>query len=386
MSEENEKLDSKEDLSSIDSLSEKDIFLTDEEEENEMLSLLSDMVFTAPYEKYVINTINKIFKDNYKVEPLFKEKKYTFDEIIKEVIKIYPNFLIKKEKKKLNKSEEIEFRNNSLNSNSNNSSNRNNLSENIKIENNESSSNSLKLKENKKKKKENKKKLKEEMNLSSFIISDDNENLKTRDKKKEKNDFSEVFNFYGKEFETHIKILLTEILKCFECDSSSYKLLYNLNFKNEENILDIKQNEIDFLINNIDNNLFIKFINYLKNNILLMQFRGKKYEINKDKNIEIISAELKKYKKFDILGEIGLNAINDENKIKQFIQYSKILNYIQTNANENINDNFINKFCDKTGFCKENEKILFFITDSKFKDIYKTLKESILYKEMIKSL
>ena len=385
MSEENEKLDSKEDLSSIDSLSEKDIFLTDEEEENEMLSLLSDMVFTAPYEKYVINTINKIFKDKYKVEPLFKEKKYTFDEIIKEVIKIYPNFLIKKEKKKLNKSEEIEFRNNSLNSNSNNSSNRNNLSENIKIENNESSSNSLKLKENKKKKKENKKKLKEEMNLSSFIISDDNENLKTRDKKKEKNDFSEVFNFYGKEFETHIKILLTEVLKCFECDSSSYKLLYNLNFKNEENILDIKQNEIDFLINNIDNNLFIKFINYLKNNILLMQFRGKKYEINKDKNIEIISAELKKYKKFDILGEIGLNAINDENKIKQFIQYSKILNYIQTNANENINDNFINKFCDKTGFCKENEKILFFITDSKFKDIYKTLKESILYKEMIKS-
>ena len=325
MSEENEKLDSKEDLSSIDSLSEKDIFLTDEEEENEMLSLLSDMVFTAPYEKYVINTINKIFKDNYKVEPLFKEKKYTFDEIIKEVIEIYPNFLIKKEKKKLNKSEEIEFRNNSLNSNSNNSSNRNNLSENIKIENNESSSNSLKL-----------------------------------------NDFLEVFNFYGKEFETHIKILLTEILKCFECDSSSYKLLYNLNFKNEENILDIKQNEIDFLINNIDNNLFIKFINCLKNNILLMQFRGKKYEINKDKNIEIISAELKKYKKFDILGEIGLNAINDENKIKQFIQYSKILK-------------------NKTGFCKENEKILFFITDSKFKDIYKTLKESILYKEMIKS-
>ena len=218
MSKENEKLDNKEDLSSIDSLSEKDIFLTDEEEENEMLSLLSDMVFTAPYEKYVINTINKIFKDNYKVEPLFKEKKYTFDEIIKEVIEIYPNFLIKKEKKKLNKSEEIEFRNNSLNSNSNNSSNRNNLSENIKIEYNESSSNSLKL-----------------------------------------NDFLEIFNFNGKEFETHIKILLTEILKCFECDSSSYKLLYNLNFKNEENILDIKQNEIDFLI--IIKNQLISFQN-----------------------------------------------------------------------------------------------------------------------------
>ena len=147
--------------------------------------------------------------------------------------------------------------------------------------------------------------------------------MKTKDKKKEINDFLDTFNFCGEEFEIHIKILLAEILKCFECDKNSYKLLYNINFKNEENIFGIKQNEIDFLINNIDNNLFTKFINYLKNNILLMQFRGKKYEINIDKNIEIIFAELTKFTKIDILGEIGLNAINDENKIKQFIQYSK---------------------------------------------------------------
>ena len=152
MSEENEKWDSKEDLSSIDSLSEKDIFLTDEEEENEMLSLLSDMVFTAPYEKYVINTINTIFKDNYEVEPLFREKECDLNEIIDEVIDIYPNILIK-ENKKLNRSEEIEFRNKSLISNSNNSSNTKNISENSKIEHNESSSSSLNLKENKKKKK-----------------------------------------------------------------------------------------------------------------------------------------------------------------------------------------------------------------------------------------
>ena len=378
MSKKDEKnIENKEDLSSIDSLSENDILLSDEEEEKEMLSFLSDMVFTAPYEKYVINTINKIFKDNYEVKPLFMEKKYSLDEIFNEFDKIYSNLLIK-EKKKLNRSEEIEFKNNSLISNSNNSSYINNLSGNIKF--NESSSNSLKFKDSKKKKKENKKKLNEEINLSSFINNDDNVNLKTKDKKKEINDFLDTFNLSGEEFELHIKKLLIEILKCFELDKKSYKLLYNINFKSEENIFGIKQIEIDFLINNIDNNLFIKFINYLKNNILLMQFRGKKYEINIDKNIEIISAELTKIKKFDILGEIGLNAINDENKIKQFIQYSKILNYMQTN--ENINDNFIKIFYDKTGFCKENEKILFFITDSKFKDIYKTLKESILYKEM----
>ena len=82
MSKKDEKnIENKEDLSSIDSLSENDILLSDEEEEKEMLSFLSDMVFTAPYEKYVINTINKIFKDNYEVKPLFMEKKYSLNEI-----------------------------------------------------------------------------------------------------------------------------------------------------------------------------------------------------------------------------------------------------------------------------------------------------------------
>ena len=245
MNKDNEKnIVNKEDLSSIDSLSENDIFLTDEEEENEMLFLLSDMEFISLYEKYLINMINKIIEDKYEIKPLFIEKKYSFDEIINEFGEIHKTFLIK-EKKRLNKSEEIENKNNSLILLSNKSSNINNLSENIKIEYNETSFSSLKLKDNKKK-------LNEEINLSSFINSED-------------------------KFEIYIKILLTEIVKCFECDNSSYKLLYNINFKNEENIFDIKQKEIeiDFLINNIDNNHFTKPINCLKNNILLMQFRGK---------------------------------------------------------------------------------------------------------------
>ena len=206
MSKKDEKnIENKEDLSSIDSLSENDILLSDEEEEKEMLSFLSDMVFTAPYEKYVINTINKIFKDNYEVKPLFMEKKYSLDEIFNEFDKIYSNLLIK-EKKKLNRSEEIEFKNNSLISNSNNSSYINNLSGNIKF--NESSSNSLKFKDSKKKKKENKKKLNEEINLSSFINNDDNVNLKTKDKKKEINDFLDTFNLSGEEFELRYKKII----------------------------------------------------------------------------------------------------------------------------------------------------------------------------------
>ena len=109
--------------------------------------------------------INKIIEDKYEIKPIFIEKKYIFDEIINEFGDIYKTFLIK-EKKKLNKSEEIENKNNSLILLSNKSSNINNLSENIKIEYNETSFSSLKLKDNKKK-------LNEEINLSSFIDSED---------------------------------------------------------------------------------------------------------------------------------------------------------------------------------------------------------------------
>ena len=94
MSKDNEKnIINKEDLSSIDSLSENDIFLTDEEEENEMLFLLSDLEFTSIYEKYLINMINKIIEDKYEIKPFFIEKKYSFDEIINEFGDIYKTFI-----------------------------------------------------------------------------------------------------------------------------------------------------------------------------------------------------------------------------------------------------------------------------------------------------
>ena len=56
------------------SLSIKDIKVSEEEnnkdEYQEMITLLSEMVFSAPYERYVINIINSILKNNYKmIEP-----------------------------------------------------------------------------------------------------------------------------------------------------------------------------------------------------------------------------------------------------------------------------------------------------------------------------
>ena len=57
------------DLSGIDSSSEKSL---DEEDESEMLGYLSEMVFTAPFEKYVENMCIKLIKNNYnKIPPFF---------------------------------------------------------------------------------------------------------------------------------------------------------------------------------------------------------------------------------------------------------------------------------------------------------------------------
>ena len=83
------------------------------------------------------------------------------------------------------------------------------------------------------------------------------------------------------------------------------------------------------------------------------------------------------------MGEIGFNAINDDNKVEQFQKYSKLLNHL--NQSNNNNKSNIDLFYEKTGIKKENEKILFFVTNSKFNDVYKFYKNSKLYQEMKKS-
>ena len=89
------------DISSIDSLSDN---ILDEEDDKEMLGLLSEMVFTAKFEKYAKNSIIKLINNNFKnIEPLFINKEYSLQETIKKSI---PNII--KEKKNINKSFNIQ--------------------------------------------------------------------------------------------------------------------------------------------------------------------------------------------------------------------------------------------------------------------------------------
>ena len=83
-------------LSRIDSSSEKSL---DEEDEREMLGYLSEMVFAAPFEKYVENMYNKLIKNNYnKIPPFFEQKEYSLVDTIEEFQNCSPNII--KEKKR----------------------------------------------------------------------------------------------------------------------------------------------------------------------------------------------------------------------------------------------------------------------------------------------
>ena len=362
----------------IQKLTEERINYIDEEDDKkdieEMTSLLSEMIFTAPYEKYIINMINKIFKENYvKIEPLFTEKTFNIDDIINEFKNIITN-PPQKQKQNISFNNEIDKKeqNKSFSNKSGNKNKSNSKSTELSFQNLKSKISYDKVFNEQEEIEENR------LFPQTFCQKDTEKN------KKEIGNFLDTFNLYGKEYETHIQILLAEILRCFAGKEERYKFLCNIQY-NVENINiktknKFKNMELDFFISNIDNKLFKSLILYLKKNILLLKFGNTLYEFNKKQKLDDILNYFDKEKNFDILGEIGINAVNDKNKIEQFINYSDFLKVLKENVNKT--DESIDSFYIKTGFKKENEKILFFITDSKFNTLYKNVNTSILYKEM----
>jgi len=61
-------------------------------------------------------------------------------------------------------------------------------------------------------------------------------------------------------------------------------------------------------------------LNHLAKNFLLLNIKNNKYEINQKttKLNQILSIFDNSKTKFDILGEIGLNVLNDDDKLGQF--------------------------------------------------------------------
>ena len=357
-----------------------------EEENKEIISIVTDMVYTAPYEQYVINFLNKIIKENYKkIDPLFVKSNYNIKDLVKEFQN--PDIIFFKKKDKKNSPFDNKKNSNPKSNQANqifvDKNNKSEIKTNLKDEESSKDSfSSLKTRVSFEKIFEDSEVM-EEKKLFSQILNE-SEDEKGKRKNYEIKDFFDTFNFIGKEYELHIQILLAQILKCFEEKINSFQFLCNVEFKIENIFPDIKECEFDFLINNLDVDLFKKFIYYLKKNILILNFRGNFYDIKEDKNFNNnINFDIENNKKFNILGEIGFNGISDENKVEQFRKYSKLLNYLSSNNKKN--NNKIDLFYEKTGFKRENEKILFFVVNSKFNDVYKYLKQSKLYQEMKKS-
>ena len=355
----------------------------EKEEYQFFLSLVSGMVFTAPYESYVINIINNIIKDNYKnISPFLCKGKYKFEEIINEFKTACYNLLEKEKKKKIiNKSLDIKEPNKNsslflINSNLNKKNKSDNKNITTINESKIDTFNSLKNRVSFERIFFDEEEEVENKFLSKIIV----ENKSPKKVKFEINDFIDSFNFNGKEYEIHSQILIMQILKCLEEKENSFKFLCNLEFKQDNTSSDLDEMEFDFVINNLDDTLFKKFVLYLEKNILLLNFKGNIYEIKKGNKNNNLIFPFEKDKKFDILGEIGLNALFDERKILQFKKYVKFLNCLNNSGNKLSKE--IEILIQKTGFKKENEKIIFLVTNSKFNDIYKNLEKSRLYIEL----
>ena len=227
----------------------------DKKDIEEMTSLLSEMIFTAPYEKYIINMINKIFKENYvKIEPLFTEKTFNIDDIINEFKNIIAN---PPQKQNISFNNEIDQKEQNKSGNKNKS---NSKSTELSFQNLKSKISYDKVFNEQEEIEENR------LFPQTFCQKDTEKN------KKEIGNFLDTFNLYGKEYETHIQILLEEILRCFTGKEERYKFLCNIQY-NIENINiktknKFKNMELDFFISNLNNKLFKSLILYLKKNIL----------------------------------------------------------------------------------------------------------------------
>ena len=194
------------------------------------------------------------------------------------------------------------------------------------------------------------------------------------------NNILDSINFNGAEYEIHIQCLISQILKCYETKENSFNINFNVEYNfNKKNFDDV---EFDFIINDLEPYLFKSFLGYLKDNIIYFTIKNSPkfpYIITKKKtcNIEDVINSINIKGKIDILGEIGLSGWKDDNKKNQFIKYSGLLNLIE-NDSAKIDKNFF----EKTGMSDKNTKILLFITDSKFKELYQFIDKSNLINEM----
>ena len=393
--------------------------IDDNEEDNEILiSILSGMNFTPPYEEYIIKAIHRIINKNIKVDTIIFDNKILKNEDIfnefKQKLCKYNN---------TNKSQEIK-KSNILNNDCNNNRNSKNLNNNIEVNNNihlnnnisseainDIVNNKMSIKEttennvnnndinNKNNKTFDKGKIKNyfennNSSLSNVLISNSSVNSSTNKSTTQKklnasknlvelNNIEDSFNINGDMFEVFVQSMIFLTLKCFEEDENNkFSFIFNLK-KNMNKISNIHDIELDFLINNLDVIIFKSFLNYFKDNIIFFKYNGKSYQINKKENsLEDLISNIEETRKLDIIGEIGQSAWKDKNKVEQFKKYCELIKPLDNDSLKK--KEIIKSLNEELGFQEENQKLIIFVTDSPFEYIFKFLNKSDLLIEMNK--
>ena len=196
------------------------------------------------------------------------------------------------------------------------------------------------------------------------------------DKEKKILDFEDCNNFAGNSFENATIKYMFEVVNCFSA-TKDFDFYSNLkpNCKLIDKIFDIhklpkiESIQIDFAIYNLSLADFLNVIIYFYNNIF--NFKDLNHELFKGKeNINLNDLKQMRddpnsqYEKVDILGEIGLNVFNEDNKVKQLNKYDTLINNMNSLENNIIEyEAILNQLKIKK---RGNKKLLLFLTDGSF--------------------
>ena len=189
-------------------------------------------------------------------------------------------------------------------------------------------------------------------------------------------DFEDCNNFSGNSFKNSTIKYMFEIVNCF-ATTKDFDFYSNLkpDCKLIDKIFDIhnlpkiESIQIDFAIYNLLLTDFLNVIIYFYNNIFNFEdlnhelFKGKQ-KINLDDLKNMRDAPDSQYKRVDIVGEIGLNIFNEDNKVKQLSKYDILINNMNSLENNIIEyEAILNQLKIKK---RGNKKLLLFLTDGSF--------------------
>ena len=141
-------------------------------------------------------------------------------------------------------------------------------------------------------------------------------------------------------------------------------------FNDESKFFYIDDIQFDFLILNLKISELIQFLidiypNIHLNSKLSLNIRNKNFPSFNELNI-LIENKVYDGERIDILGEIGVNIFNEEEKCRQFIKYAKLIHNINRLSVLPNKDKELSYILNLLNFNSDNKKLILFFTDGPY--------------------